>query len=168
VLVVSASGAVNESVTLHHTANLALNDLNQEVPAAFPRALASSNEAPSAYPPSYVNDGSTSTFWVSGLSFVPTTHPEQIAIDFGGPVSVGRVTMTPRVNYGPKTYDVQTSSDGTTWTTRATETNIANATRVTTFAPVSARYVRLNVRDSYDSQSPPRNTQIRELDIRPN
>ena len=90
-------------------------------------------------------------------------------MNFGDPVSVGRVIMTPRPNYGPKTYEIQTSMNGRTFTTRATETNIANGSpRTTTFSPVTAQFIQIRVHDSYDTQSPPRNSQIAEFDVRPN
>ncbi|HVK25039.1 MAG TPA: GH92 family glycosyl hydrolase [Actinokineospora sp.] len=65
--------------------------------------------------------------------------------------------------YNTKAFTIQTSNDGTTWTTRATVT--ANTANVTTHpvTSVSARYVRLNV--TTPTQTTNTATRIYELEV---
>ena len=78
------------------------------------------------------------------------------------------MTVVPRTNYGPKTYAVQVSADGASWTDVGQVTGGPNAAVTTSFTPVPARYLRLWITDGYDpAGSPPRNTQVAELQVRP-
>lgn len=149
---------------LRFTDNLAWNPSGSTYPAAF----ADSNQG--AYPPALANDGSASTFWVSGGPAVPNngptpTHPIALGVDLGHPEMIGSVTVTPRSGYGPKSYQVQTSNDGENWTTTAQVISGPNAPLRTSFDPVTARYVRILMTAGYDRTD--RNVQVAELEARP-
>jgi hypothetical protein len=65
-------------------------------------------------------------------------------------------------SYNTRAYNLQTSTDGSTWTTAVTVSN--NTAGVTTHTvAVSARYVRLNV--TTPTQSSDRATRIYELKV---
>lgn len=165
-LKVSASGrhgaTSDAKVVLHHSANLALNNLG----TPFPRPFASGEQ--DRYAPSYLTDG-TSAFWVSDGELPgrgPTAEqPVMVGVDLGGPTTVGSVHMVGRSNYGPRTYDVQVSDDGRTWRTVASEVDAPKAGKVSTFAPVTARFVRLRITDGYYSSLPAVNVQMTELEV---
>jgi glucose/arabinose dehydrogenase/PKD repeat protein len=74
-----------------------------------------------------------------------------LRVDLGAPVSVGRFMLrhagagNEPARFDTRDFDLQTSLDGVTWTTRVSvRANTADIT-THTIAPVSARYVRLNV-----------------------
>ncbi|GAA2792476.1 hypothetical protein GCM10010441_17130 [Kitasatospora paracochleata] len=80
-------------------------------------------------------------------------HPEWVQVDLEGTAPISRIDLTARTdgaNTGlgfPADFTLQTSADGTTWTTVATRTGYPrpDATAQSfTFAPVSARYVRVS------------------------
>lgn len=167
-LTVAATSSTNVTATateqLLYSDNLAWNPTG----APFPSAFAGSNQA--AYPPALVNDGNPGTFWVSGGASAagdgPTpTHPIALGVDLGTPLTFGSVTVKPRTGYGPKSYEVQISTDGQSWTPIAQVVNGPNAPLTTSFAPTSARYVRLLMTSAYDRTN--RNVQVAELEVRP-
>jgi hypothetical protein len=161
----STGVAATASTQLRYSDNLALNPTGTPFPAAF----ADSSQA--TFPPGLATDGNASTFWVSGGPVTqgngPTpTHPIAMGVDLGHPVTVGSVTVAGRTGYGPKTYTVQTSTDGQSWQDVAQVTSGPNGPRTTAFTPTTARYLRLWITDGYDTAgSPPRNTQVAELQI---
>jgi hypothetical protein len=155
-----------EVLTLRHSENLALNGLGSPWPAPF----ASSQQ--DAFPAALATDGSTSTFWVSEGSAVATgpspSNPIALGVDLGGPVTIGRVIMTPRSGYGPKTYTIEVSGDGTAWRQVAGEPSAAvSGPTTTTFAPTVARWVRIRITVGWDRGGAARNVQLAELDLRP-
>lgn len=162
----TSSIGVTASATmqLQFTDNLAWNPAGSTFPAAF------ADSSQSNYPPALANDGNTSTFWVSGGPAVtnngPTpSRPIALGVDLGHPESVGSITVVPRTGYGPKTYRVQVSTDGQSWTTAAQVTNGPNAGLRTSFSPATARYVRIFMTAAYDRTD--RNVQVAELEARP-
>lgn len=130
--------------------------------APFPAPFASS--AQSGYPAGNAFDGNESTFWVSGGTAAgegpSVDRPEYLAVDFGAPTAIGAVRVVPRPGYGPRSYAVEVSDDGSTWTEVASEPSVPNGTLTTIFAPVTARMVRLRITGSWDWVQPPRNVQI--------
>lgn len=81
------------------------------------------------------------------------SHNEWFSVDFGKVYSLSRVDLYPRndganTGYGfPVDFTIQTSTDGTTWTTALTETNYpmpSNAVQSFPFPSVNARYVKVN------------------------
>jgi endoglucanase Acf2 len=98
-------------------------------------ATASSVEA--GYPANLAVDGDAATRWSSAFA-----DPQWIQVDLGSAQTLGRVELTWEAAYG-QAYTIQTSANGSTWTTAATVTNGAAGLRT---IPVSgtARYVRVN------------------------
>lgn len=89
-------------------------------------------------------DGRRATRWASELgSTVPTTQRWQV--DLGASNPVDRVVVRWEMAYA-RDYAVQTSPDGTTWTTQATVRGATSAlTRTHRFTAVTARHVRLEM-----------------------
>jgi F5/8 type C domain len=166
----TGTGVASETLTIQRTDNLALNEFG----TAFPKALASSEDGSYVYPARLAQDGLTSgssNFWVSAPSQLGASTPECLVIDLGAAVNVGRAVMTPRTNYGPRDYKVQTSNANTScasesgWTTRDTVTNATNGSaRTSTWTPAAARYVRIRITATHGS-GPPYWTQVRELAV---
>jgi len=153
------------AATLHFSGDLALNGLG----TAWPAISASSTQGP--YLPTLANDGNPATFWVAeGTKSGEGPSPEKpayLTVDHGAPVRIAAVTMVPRVNYGPRAYAVEVSTDGQAWTEVAAVPAAPNGPSTSTFAePVTARYLRLKITDSWDATRPPRNVQVAELEER--
>lgn len=109
-------------------------------------------------------DGSATTYWVSGSPRPTPSAPVSFEENFGAPVSIGSVAMTPRPGYGPTAYTIQVSGDGQNWTTVATVTSAGESgTTTTARAPVTAHYLRLLMTGSYQSSGD--TDQIAELDV---
>ncbi|CNE72557.1 F5/8 type C domain [Mycobacterium tuberculosis] len=150
-------------VTLRHSGDLALNPGG----TPFPRVVADAGQ--DRYPAELAVDGSSSTFWVSwgrAAGQGPTVaDPVHYGVDFGAPVEFGSVVVGGRSNYGARDYAVQVSSDGRTWRTVATAADTPKAGGTTTFAKVSARYVRIAVTRSWDGIHA--NVQMSGFSVRP-
>jgi hypothetical protein len=102
-------------------------------------ATASSTES-SSYPASAAFDGNlTSTRWASKEG----TASEWLRVDLGATKQVSHVKLTWEAAYG-KAYSIQTSADGTTWTTIYSTTTGNGATDDLTGLAGSGRYVRMN------------------------
>lgn len=99
-------------------------------------ATASSTES-AAYPANLAVDGDTATRWSSAFA-----DPQWLQVDLGSAQELGRVELNWETAYG-KAYQIQTSTNGTSWTTAATVTDGAAGTRT---VPVTgtARYVRMS------------------------
>lgn len=162
--------------------NLALNAVTS---GGYPLASASSFEGD--YRPVNVFDGQTGTFWVSTeTATVPGSGPTQfIGVEFENAVTITAVVVKGRLNgtrsYNPSHYTVDTSDDGTTWTTRATAeppntwpyyaTPVTDPITTYLDSPVSAKYVRIFINATYYLDAGAVNpgtvkTQISELEIR--
>lgn len=63
-------------------------------------------------------------------------------VDLGAPASVGKVVIEWEAAYA-STYRILTSIDGQSWTQQASVSLSSAGTKVTTFAPTTARYVRI-------------------------
>jgi hypothetical protein len=133
---------------------------------ALPTRRAFADTALGPYDAALTLDGRSATYWVSD-SGPSTGSPVAAGVDLGAAFPVDGLTVTPREDYGPKDWTVETSTDGASWTTQTTVTG-ASATRATvsSFTAVTARYVRVVVTDSHDPLvSPPRSVQIAELEV---
>ncbi|GAA2326517.1 PQQ-dependent sugar dehydrogenase [Dactylosporangium salmoneum] len=108
------------------TTNLALNR----------PATASSTES-AAYPASNAVDGSATTRWSSAFS-----DPQWIQVDLGAPKAFNRVRLLWEAAYG-SAYQIQTSNDGTTWTTIRSVTGGNGGEDDNTGLSATARYVRI-------------------------
>lgn len=105
-----------------------------------------------------INDGvrgsssSTARGWSSSLG-VTSNHTESVTIDLGSANTVSKVDLYPRNDSGqlgsffPINFTIQVSTNGTTWSTVATQTNYPKPTSggVQSFniSPVNARYVKV-------------------------
>lgn len=89
------------------------------------------------YPPGKAVDGDLSSRWSSSYR-----DDQWFQVDLGAVRTVARVILRWEAAYG-RAYRIQTSADGATWTTvYATETGDGGTDNVS-FAPVDARYVRM-------------------------
>jgi hypothetical protein len=100
-------------------------------------ATASSVES-STYPAALAVDGNTSTRWAS----TEGVDPSWIQVDLGAVDSISRVQLTWEAAYG-KAYQVQTSTNGTTWTTAYTTTAGDGGVDDLTGLTAAGRYVRV-------------------------
>ena len=89
--------------------------------------------------------------WTTG---VPQQDGMWFQIELGAPVNLTEIQFTssviaggrtgaPPVSTHPRGYRVQVSTDGTTWSAPIAEGRGAEGTTIITFAPVSARFVRI-------------------------
>jgi hypothetical protein len=157
------AGTAAASVRLEYSDNLALNPFGARWPAAF------ADDAQPQFPPALANDGKPDTFWVSagtaaGQGPAPD-RPIAVGVDFGAPLQIQEVRMTPRVGFGPKAYRIQVSDQDDDWRTVAEVPDVPNAAHTTRFAPTTARKLRLLITDSWDRIRPPRNVQVAELAV---
>jgi mannan endo-1,4-beta-mannosidase len=113
------------SIPCTASANLALNR----------PAFSSSNETGTLNAPKAV-DGNISTRWSSAFS-----DPQWIYVDLGATYNLTRVVLRWEAAYG-RAYQVQTSTNASTWTTRFTTTTGNGATDDITLSG-SGRYVRI-------------------------
>jgi PKD repeat protein len=127
-IVAPAPGATYTATYTQDTSNVNL---------ALNKTATSSSIENSNYPPSKGNDGSTSTRWSSSFK-----DNQWWQVDLGSVQQVGKVTINWEAAYASQ-YQIQTSTDGTTFTTQATVNATSQATRTTTFTAVGARYVRI-------------------------
>lgn len=129
----------------------------------YPLATASSSQP--GYPPGLAVDGLTSTFWVSGGTQEgdgPTpAEPETLTIEYGRTVTIGDVTVTPRVNYGPRAFAIEARVDGA-WQ-RLAEVEQANAPATHAVPSTQADAIRLVITAAYDTRPNPRNVQVAEV-----
>ena len=99
-------------------------------------ATASSVEN-STYAAGKANDGSSSTRWAS-----LERNGEWWQVDLGSTQSVSSVSVNWETAYASR-YQIQTSTDGSTFTTVADVTNTSAGTKTTTFTATNTRYVRI-------------------------
>jgi hypothetical protein len=96
-------------------------------------AIASSNKRPAEN----VIDESMSTRWESDYS-----DPQWLMLDMGGEISFSTVELYWEAAYG-KSYDIDISDDGETWTTVYSETNGSGGVEVIDLSGNSGRYIRM-------------------------
>jgi hypothetical protein len=99
-------------------------------------ATASSTET-AAYPAANAVDGNTGTRWSSAFS-----DPQSLQVDLGATHAISRVALNWEAAYG-RAYQIQTSTDGTNWTTIYSTTTGAGGNE-TLNVTGSGRYVRIN------------------------
>jgi beta-glucanase (GH16 family) len=85
----------------------------------------------------YAVDGNTSTRWASAY-----THNEWLQVDLGQTHTINRVTLQWEAAYG-KSFKIQTSDDGTTWTDIYSTTTGTGGTQDLTGLSGTGRYVRM-------------------------
>src|SRR3954451_6972560 len=99
-------------------------------------ATASSSEN-AGTPASAAVDGNTGTRWSSAFS-----DPQWLQVDLGAPATISSVTLNWEAAYATS-FQIQTSADGSTWTTFYNTTTGAGGTQSLAVTG-SGRYVRLN------------------------
>ena len=99
-------------------------------------ATASSIEN-SSYPASYAFDGNKSTRWSSQYA-----DPQWLSVDLGSIHTIDSVVINWEVAYG-KSYSIQTSLDGATWTPAYSTASGTTGVNVIRIAPTSTRFVRM-------------------------
>jgi acyl-homoserine lactone acylase PvdQ len=99
-------------------------------------ATASSRQNGS-YPAAKAIDGDVTTRWSSASS-----DDQYLQVDLGSATTVARVILRWEAAYG-SAYSIQTSTDGSTWTTAYSTTTANGNVDNVTFTPTAARYVRM-------------------------
>ncbi|MER7006562.1 discoidin domain-containing protein [Dactylosporangium sp. NPDC000555] len=90
-----------------------------------------------SYPASNAVDASTTTRWSSAFS-----DPQWIQVDLGSTRTINRVRLLWEAAYA-SAYQIQTSANGTTWTTVRSITGGDGGVDDNTGLNASARYVRI-------------------------
>ncbi len=140
-----------------------------ETKSALAGVTASSEQ--SANPASHAVDGKTETFWVSNSSEAgggPTrARPQWLQFNFAAPVSVNRLTLTPRAEYGPRDCELQVSDDGKSFRTVQAFTVPQRGETQVDLPATGGRAFRVVCFSAFDPRFPqsPRNVQIAELAI---
>ncbi|GAA0996224.1 lectin [Acrocarpospora macrocephala] len=121
--------------------NIRIKELGTQPPTGTNLALnkpatASSVES-GAYPASAAVDASTTTRWSSAFS-----DPQWIQVDLGATYTITRVRLVWEAAYG-SAYQIQTSPNGTTWTTARSVTGGNGGEDDNTGLNNSTRYVRI-------------------------
>ncbi|MBX6384611.1 MAG: penicillin acylase family protein, partial [Microbispora sp.] len=98
---------------------------------------ASASSTQGSYSPAKAVDGDPASRWASAWS-----DNQYLQVDLGSVRTVARVILRWETAYG-SSYRIQTSADGATWTTVAQTTTGDGGVDNVTFAPVGARYVRM-------------------------
>jgi len=87
--------------------------------------------------PANLTDGTTARRWES-----ETADPQWVMIDLGQPTTIDR-TVIKWETASAKAFQVQTSTDGSTWNTVYTTTSGPGGTQTITFTPTIARYLKV-------------------------
>lgn len=116
---------------------------------AFGRPVTVSSTETASFPGPYAVDGSTTTRWSSVKA-----DPQSIQVDLGAMKQIGRVRLLWETAYA-KSYTIETSADGVTWTAIYSTTAGNGATDDLTGLTGAGRYVRarLTVRGTTYSYS---------------
>ncbi|HEU4346737.1 MAG TPA: discoidin domain-containing protein [Actinoplanes sp.] len=108
-----------------------------------------------------VLDGSGTTIWHSRYSPSPAAPlPHSLTLDLKTAVPVGGLTYLPRPATSPNgrigRYKIESSTNGTTWTSRVTGRSFADVAALQTvvFQPATARYVRLTAQSEAGARGP--------------
>jgi type 1 glutamine amidotransferase len=116
---------IKESGTQPPASNVALN-----------KPVTASSTESAAYPASAAVDASTGTRWSSAFS-----DPQWIRVDLGRSYAITKVVLNWEAAYG-RAYQIQTSADGTTWTTiQSTTTGTGGVQTLTVNG--TGRYLRM-------------------------
>ncbi|HUW32496.1 MAG TPA: discoidin domain-containing protein [Planctomycetota bacterium] len=104
-------------------------------------------------------DGARSTYWNTPAR--AASQPEYLDLDLGSVQTIEKVRLLPSSDYPslfPSTFSIDMSTDGTTWTTAATETSYSAGSAVwyeKNIGKREARYVRLS--NAFSVYYPPQN-----------
>ncbi|XHM95990.1 discoidin domain-containing protein [Peterkaempfera sp. SMS 1(5)a] len=101
------------------------------------RTVTASSQENGGTPAAYAVDGDTGTRWSSAAS-----DQQWLQVDLGSQATISKVVLNWETAYG-KAYQIQTSNDGTTWTT-VYSTTTSTGGNETLNVSGSGRYVRMN------------------------
>lgn len=108
---------------------------------AYRQTVHSYNTMNGSYPGTFALDGNPATY--AYLWYTNVAPPWYVTVDLGHETLVNSVAMSANAT---KSFWVETSTDGTTWTQQYRQDTGFAANQIYKFAkPVSARYVRLNM-----------------------
>ena len=108
---------------------------------AYRQAVHSYNTMNGSYPGTFALDGNPATY--AYLWYTNVAPPWYVTVDLGCETLVNSVAMSANAT---KSFWVETSTDGTTWTQQYRQDTGFAANQIYKFAkPVTARYVRLNM-----------------------
>lgn len=114
-------------------------------------------------------DGDEQTYWHSAWQSGSSSYPHWIVVDMKEELLIGgfQVTMSGGSNRYIKSYEMQGSTDGTTWTTFYADDDAPNEAsfRVLLEAPVQARFFRLRITDGRATDGD--HVRVNEVDIVP-
>jgi len=131
--------------------------------APEPRVTASS--AQSNYPAAKAVDGDDQTMWVSNgwkKGDAPTPQrPEWLQLDYPRPVTAETLWITPKSPYGPREIEIQSSSDGKTFTTFKKQTLKRDGEQAIPLPSTRSQIFRILVTGSYTAE----NCQIAEVGL---
>lgn len=127
------SNELTVNVTGSVTSNIAYNK-----PAVMSEAVGWSHSA------NYAVDGSFSSYAQSASS-----KEWDLTVDSGGIYSVNKVVYTPDYSSYAKKYNIMLSTDNVNWVTVATNSNGNGKMETHTFASTNARFIRLDVTESF-------------------
>jgi len=122
----------NEGSTTTLTVNQGVNDGN----ISTGKAVTASSLESAAYPAANVTDGNATTRWASAFA-----DPQWITVDLGASYTLTKVVLSWEAAFA-KSYQIQVSSDNTTFTTVYTTTSGAGGTESLNVAG-TGRYVRM-------------------------
>jgi hypothetical protein len=105
--------------------------------AALNRPSAASTVENATMPASAAFDGNGATRWSSAFA-----DPQWIRVDLGSATAIGRVKLSWEAAYS-SAYQIQTSNDGTTWTTVKTVTGADGGVDEHTGLGANGRYLRI-------------------------
>jgi beta-glucanase (GH16 family) len=100
-------------------------------------ATASSSESTAAFPATAAVDGNAGTRWSSAFA-----DPQWVQVDLGASASISQVELSWEAAYA-RAFQIQTSADGTTWTT-VYSTTTGTGGNQTLAVSGTGRYVRVN------------------------
>lgn len=104
---------------------------------ALNRPVASSSNEAATFTPNFAVDGNASTRWSSAFA-----DPQWIQVDLGSTRTINRVVLRWEAAFA-RSYQIQTSNNGTTWTTIFSTTSSPGGVETLTVNG-SGRFVRVN------------------------
>ncbi len=99
---------------------------------------ATASSSSSSNGPALAIDGSATTFWQSG-----SAGTQWLRVDLGTSRSLSRVVVNWNGSNFAQEYRIETSADGSSWTSRFSTTSGVSGIRTHTFSAVNARFVRI-------------------------
>ncbi|MBN2485886.1 MAG: discoidin domain-containing protein [Bacteroidales bacterium] len=126
----------NNGTTTSAAVSFTVNPVNIETNIALNKP-ASASSAEGAYVATLANDGNAGTRWGSAFA-----DPQWIAVDLQGPFSISKVVLRWETASG-KAYNIETSSDNSTWVPAKTVTAGTGGTETHLLSGITARYIRM-------------------------